>query len=47
MDLYERYFKLDAQVIGKELGKGIRNGDVEKALRIHYLKLGKKIGEFE
>lgn len=37
----------NAAFIAAAAGRGIRNGDVEKALRIHYLKLGKKIREFE
>lgn len=35
----------NAAFIAAAAGRGIRNEDVEKALRIHYLKLGKKIGE--
>lgn len=37
----------NAAFIAAAEGRGLRNEDVEKALRIHYLKLGKKIGEYE
>ena len=37
----------NAAFIAAAAGRGIHNEDVEKALRIHYLKLGKKIGEHE
>lgn len=37
----------NAAFIAAAAGRGICNGDVEQALRIHYLKLGKKLGKDE
>lgn len=37
----------NAACIAASLGRGLKNDDIKKALRIHYLKLGRKLGDRE